>query len=107
LNGTGVQRAWHANGQLQVEVSTIRGEFCGRNRIWLRDGTLLSERFYLHGRIVSPEEYFKAAATDKTLPKYQGNPAKLPPRNDATEARIYRLFVASLLEKPNRKEARA
>ena len=31
--GTGLQRAWHDNGQLQMEVSTVRGEFCGRNRI--------------------------------------------------------------------------
>src|SRR2546429_7961859 len=37
VHGTGIQRSWHDNGRLQLEVSTVRGEFCGRNRIWLRD----------------------------------------------------------------------
>jgi len=106
-HGTGVQRAWHDNGQLQMEVSTVRGEFCGRNRIWLRDGTLLSERFYLHGRVVSADQYLEAAAKDKTLPKFRGKPAKLPPKNGAMRKHIYRVFVGSLLEKPKHSEARA
>jgi hypothetical protein len=107
LRGTGIQRAWHDNGQLQMEVSTVRGEFCGRNRIWLRDGTLLSERFFVHGRIVSPVKYHEAAARDKTLPRFRGKPANLPPTNGATRKHIYRVFVASLLEKQHRGEARA
>ena len=107
VRGTGIQRAWHDNGQLQMEVSTVRGEFCGRNRIWLRDGTLLSERFYVHGRIVSLDEYREAAARDKTLPRFRGKPANLPPKNGATQKHIYRVFVASLLEKRNYSEARA
>ncbi len=106
VRGTGIQRAWHDNGQLQMEVSTVRGEFCGRNRIWLRDGTLLSERFYVHGRIVSLDEYREAAARDKTLPKFRCKPANLPPKNGATQKHIYRVFVASLLEKQNHSEAR-
>lgn len=106
VRGTGIQRAWHDNGRLQMEVSTVRGEFCGRNRIWLRDGTLLSERFYVHGRIVSLDEYREAGARDKTLPKFRGNPANLPPKNGATQKHIYRVFVASLLEKQNHSEAR-
>jgi hypothetical protein len=105
--GTGIQRAWHDNGQLQMEVSTVRGEFCGRNRIWLRDGTLLSERFYVHGRIVSLDEYREAVARDKTLPKFRGKPTNLPPKNGATQKHIYRVFVASLFEKQNHREARA
>src|SRR5579872_5210428 len=48
IHGTGIQRAWHDNGQLQLEISTVRGEFSGRNRLWLCDGTLISERFYLN-----------------------------------------------------------
>jgi hypothetical protein len=107
VSGTGIQRAWHDNGQLQMEVSTVRGEFCGRNRIWLRDGTLLSERFYVHGRIVSLDEYRKVAARDKTLPRFRGKPADLPPKNGAMQKHIYRVFVASLLEKRNHHEARA
>ena len=107
VRGTGVQRSWHDNGQLQVEVSTVRGEFCGRNRIWLRDGTLLSERFYDHGRVVSADAYRAATTKDKTLPKLWVAPAKVPPKTLATPRHIYRVFVSSLLEKPNRCEARA
>jgi hypothetical protein len=107
VRGTGIQRAWHDNGQLQMEVSTVRGEFCGRNRIWLRDGTLLSERFYVHGRIVSLEEYREAAARDKTLPRFRGKPANLPPKNGATQKHVYRVFVASLLGKQHHCEAKA
>src|SRR2546426_3051289 len=87
----GFRRAWHDNGQLQLEVSTVRGEFCGRNRIWLRDGTLISERFYLRGRIVSPEKYREAAARDKTLPKFRGKPATLRADNASTQRRIHRV----------------
>lgn len=37
IHGAGVQQPWHDNGQLQMEVSIVHGEYCGRNRIWLRD----------------------------------------------------------------------
>ncbi len=90
-----------------MEVSTERGEFCGRNRIWLRDGTLLSERFYDHGRAVSADKYHEAAARDKTLPRFRGKPANLPTTtNGATRKHIYRVFVASLLEKQHRGDVR-
>jgi hypothetical protein len=107
VRGTGIQRAWHDNGQLQMEVSTVRGEFCGRNRIWLRDGTLLSERFYVYGRIVSADEYREATTRNKTLPRFRGRPAKLPPKNGATQKHIYQVFVEPLLERPNHSEAKA
>ena len=107
MRGTGIQRAWHENGQLQMEVSTVRGEFSGRNRIWLRDGTLLSERFYLRGRVVSADEYREATTSDKSLPIFRGTPAKLPPKNRATQKHIYHVFLESLLEKSKRIEARA
>ena len=81
IHGTGIQRDWHDNGKLQIEVSTVHGEFCGRNRIWLRDGTLLTERFYLHGLAVSAKTYRAAAAKDKTLPRFRGKPAKLTGKN--------------------------
>lgn len=105
--GTGIQREWYDNGRLKIEVSTVRGEFCGRNRIWLRDGTLISERFYLHGQVVSTDDYRAAAAKDWTLPKYRGKPAKLPPKNRAMQKHVHRVFVSSLLEKPHRIEAAA
>lgn len=104
--GTGLQRAWHDNGKLQIEVSTVVGEFCGRSRIWLRDGSLLSERFYLHGNAVSASTYRKAAATDKSLPRFPGKPGRPLPRNRATEKRIHKLLIKSLLAPPHRAEAR-
>jgi hypothetical protein len=93
VHGTGIQRAWPDNGRLQLEVSTVRGEFCGRNRIWLRDGTLISERFYLRGRIVSPEKYREAAAQDRTLPRFRGN----VPMVLATASRTASVSAASAL----------
>lgn len=106
VHGTGIQREWHDNGKPQLEVSTVRGEFSGRNRMWLRDGTLLSERFYLRGQVVSADAYREAAAKDKTLPRFRGKPAKLPPKSRTTEKRILNVLVRSLLVKPNCSEAR-
>jgi hypothetical protein len=106
VHGSGIQREWHDNGQLQLEVSTVRGKFSGRNRMWLRDGTLLSERFYLHGQVVSAGAYREATAKDKSLPKFRGKPAKLPPKNHTTEKHILNVFVRSLVEKQNCSEAR-
>jgi len=105
-HGTGIQRAWHDNGKLQMEVSTVHGKFTGRNRIWLRDGTLLSERFYLEGRVVGVEAYRSAATKDKSLPRFRGKPAKLSGRNRVKPIHIHRVFVESLLEKRNNQEAR-
>jgi hypothetical protein len=106
VHGTGVQREWHDNGQLKIEVSTVNGEFSGRNRIWLRDGTLIAERFYLHGRQVKPAEYAEAAAEDELLPRYTEPPAKLPGKTPATQRHIHQVFVGGLLEKGNQREAR-
>lgn len=107
VHGTGIQRHWHDNGQLQVEVSTVRGRFFGRNRIWLRDGTLISENFCLDGRNVTPDEYRAAASQDRRLPRFRGKPDKVLAEGLAKEKRLHRVFVAGLLEKPNRREARA
>lgn len=102
FQGTGLQREWHDNGKLQMEIWSICGEFSGRNRIWLRDGTLLAERFYLVGHVVSAEKYREIAAKFKALPKFRGKPAK--PR--VKPLHIHRVFVDSLLEKHNQREAR-
>lgn len=101
FQGTGLQREWHDNGKLQMEIWSISGEFSGRNRIWLRDGTLLSERYYLVGHVVSAEKYRAVAAQIKALPKFRGKPAKplVKPLH------IHRVFVDSLLEKRNQREA--
>ncbi len=104
-HGTGVQREWHHNGRLKIEVSTVRGVFCGRNRLWLRDGTLLSEHFYLRGKDVSADEYRSAAKLDRTLPRLRGRVGKPLPEGTARRQRIHGVFVRGLLGKPNRSEA--
>jgi MORN repeat protein len=106
VHGTGIQREWHDNGKIQMEVSTVRGEFSGRNRMWLRDGTLLSERFYLRGQVVGADAYREATARDKSLPRFRGKPAKLPPKSRTTEKHILNVMAGSLMEKPNPCEAR-
>jgi len=106
IHGTGLQRDWHDNGKLQIEVSTVHGEFCGRNRIWLPDGTLLTEQFYLHGLAVSAEAYYAAATKDKTLPRFRGKPVKLTGKNRVKPIHIHHVFVDSLLEKRSQCEAR-
>jgi len=106
IHGTGIQRGWHDNGKLQIEVSTVGGDFFGRNRIWLRDGTLLTERFYLHGQAVSAETYRAATANCKMLPRFRGKPAGLTGKNRVKPLHIHRVFVDSLLEKRNQREAR-
>jgi hypothetical protein len=106
IHGTGLQRDWHDNGKLQIEVSTVHGEFCGRNRIWLRDGTLLSEQFYLHGLAVSAKTYRAAATKDKTLPRFRGKPARLTGKSRVKPLHIHRVFVDSLLAKRKQCEAR-
>jgi len=107
IHGTGLQRAWHDNGQLQAEVSTVGGRFYGRNRIWLRDGTLISENFCLDGRNVTADAYRAAAARDARLPKFRGKAGTILPEGLGKEKHLYRVFVVGLLEKPNRREARA
>ena len=106
VHGTGVQRAWHDNGRLQMEFSTVRGDFSGRSRLWLLDGTLLSEEINLHGIPVTAGEYRAARLKDKLLPPFRGKPGRPFPRNRATQKRIHKVFVRSLLEKPHRSEAR-
>jgi hypothetical protein len=106
FEGTGIQQEWHDNGKLQMEILSICGEFSGRNRIWLRDGTLLSERFYLVGHVVSAEKYREVAAKFKALPKFRGKPANLTGKHRVKPLHIHRVFVDSLLEKRNQREAR-
>lgn len=106
FQGTGLQREWHDNGKLQMEIWTIAGEFSGRSRMWLRDGTLLSERFYLVGHIVSAEKYREVAAKFKALPKFRGKPANLTGKHRVKPLHIHRVFVGSLLEKRNQRDAR-
>ncbi len=106
VNGPGVQKSWHDNGRLNLEFSTVAGEFCGRGRTWLRDGTLIAENVTLFNRAVTPARYRRAAATDPRLPKLPGRIEKPPVHNRALERHTYRVFVAWLLRKRSRVEAR-
>ena len=105
-HGTGLQKGWHDNGRLQTEFFTCDGQFCGRSRTWLRDGTLISEGVRLFNRNVPPDEYRRAATADVRLPKLRGRIGKSPVHNRALEQHIYRVFVAGLLQKRQRAEAR-
>ncbi len=104
--GTGLQREWHDNGKRKLEVSTVGGLFCGRSRIWLRDGTLLSERFYLDGSQVTIEEYREAAKANSMFPRFRGRAGKPLQPGPECERRIHRVFIQGLLSKPNQVEAR-
>jgi len=106
VEGTGVQREWHDNGRIKLEVSTVAGKFCGPNRIWLRDGTLLSERYLLRGRPVTRTQYTRAAAKDLTLPKPEDSAATPRRPSRAIERHVHKVFVGGLLEKSSPAEAR-
>jgi MORN repeat variant len=101
--GTGIQKSWHQNGRLNLEFSTVGGAFHGRSRLWLQDGTLLSDQIYLHGRLVTPDAYRKAARQNPSLPKLRGRIAKA---RRPTPQHIHQVFVSALLKKPNRSEAK-
>lgn len=105
-NGTGLQIEWHENGRLKIEISTVLGVFCGRNRIWLQDGALLSERYYLHGEAVTADRYRAATKEDPVLPRVRGRAGKPLPPGLRREQRIHRVFTRALLRKANRVEAR-
>jgi hypothetical protein len=103
LHGTGTQKSWHGNGRLNLEFSTVSGRFFGRSRLWLQDGTLLSDRICLDGRTVTAGEYRKAAKQNPNLPRLRGQITK---SSRPTLKHIHHVFVASLLAKRNRSEAR-
>jgi hypothetical protein len=91
---------------LQLEFSTVRGDFSGRYRLWLHDGALISEEINLHGRPVTAEEYRAARAKDKSLPMLNGETVMPLPKTVATEKHIHEVFVRSLLAQKNRAEVR-
>jgi hypothetical protein len=104
-NGTGTQKFWHDSGRLSQEFTTVGGAFCGRSRIWLRDGTLISDSILLFGRPVSLVEYHRAMLKNPTLPRFRGRLAKVAPRNRLTEKHSQHVLVRGLLVKRNRSEA--
>ncbi len=94
-HGTGLQKkVGHDNGKLRHEFSTVGGEFCGRDRLWLQDGTLLSDVIYLHmvSQSQSPN-IAKAMAKDPSLPKLRGGDfVKMPRETRASKKHISGCF---------------
>lgn len=106
VNGTGVQKSWHDNGRLHMEFTTVAGQFCGRGRTWLRDGTLVVEDVTLFNRKVTPAQYRRASVKDARLPKLRGRIGKPPIQNRAQEQHTYQVFIGWQLKKRGRVEAR-
>lgn len=105
-DGTGIQREWFQNGRLQLETSTVAGKFTGRIRIWLPDGTLVSEQFGIENRNVTPAAYAVAAARHPDYPRYPVSKSKVKfPDADEIERREFELQVAGLLAQTNKREA--
>lgn len=105
-HGTGIQREWFSNGQLQFEASTVAGKFTGRIRVWLRDGTPISEQFAIENRNVTPAAYAKAAAKNKDWPHYPATKTiRKFPTPEEIEQREFALHIQSLLAQKTKRSA--
>lgn len=105
-HGTGIQREWFDNGQLQLETSTVAGKFTGRTRVWLRDGTLVSEQFAIENRNVTPAAYVAATAKHPEYPRYPVSKAKVKFLSaDEIERREFALNIQSLLAQKGKRGA--
>lgn len=99
-HGTGTQRYWHQNGRLRLEINSLNGKFFGRMRLWLRDGTLVQETYYIDNVDVSRARYLKAAREHPDWPQHEGETAgKVPRDNQALKRKEHELFIESLLER--------
>jgi hypothetical protein len=107
VNGSGLQRYWHDNGQIKMEISSLNGKFHGRCRDWLRDGTLIREDYLISNQDVTRAAYLKAARKNPNWPQYEGEPAGRVARPGlALERKKHDLFIQSVFEKPHHAEAR-
>src|SRR5665213_1607895 len=99
-HGTGRQRYCHLNGKLRLEINSFNGKFCGRMRIWLRDGILVQETYYISNVDVPQVKYLKTARLYPDWPQHEGEPAgKVARDNQALKRKQHELFIESLLEK--------
>ena len=99
-HGTGRQRYWHNNERLRLEINSFNGKFFGRMRIWLWDGTLVQETYYISNVDVTRAAYLKAARKHPDWPQHEGEPAgKVARDNRSLQRRQHELFIESLLEK--------
>jgi hypothetical protein len=100
-HGTGRQFYWHENGNPRLEINSFNGRFYGRMRLWLRDGTLVQETYYINNVDVTRTKYLKAAREHPDWPQHEGQPAgKVARDNQALKLKEYELFIDSLLERP-------
>jgi len=105
--GTGIQREWFDDGQLRLETSTVNGKFTGRTRTWMRDGTLVFERYVIENHEVSPKEYHVTARKHPEYPSYSNAKASVRlPDPDEVEKREVQLHIAWLLSRRNHRETR-
>ena len=69
--GTGIQKAWHADGTLMADISWLNGEMTGRQRAYFEGGQLIGQTYWLRGERVSKKQYYAASAEDPSLPRYE------------------------------------
>jgi hypothetical protein len=99
-HGTGKQRYWHQNRKLRLEINSINGKFHGRMRLWLMDGTLVQETYYISNRNVPRTAYLEAARKYPDWPQHEREPAgKVARENHSLQRRQHELFIKSLLVK--------
>jgi hypothetical protein len=117
-HGTGVEKSWYENGQLERASFSIGGKLCGRFQCWYENGELVSETYYIMDKQVSKKKYIEACKTDLTLPRYRDD--DLEPGLTETlqkykkretpvfesERQQHTDFINKLLKQPNRGEAR-
>ena len=99
-HGTGRQRYWHNNGRLRLEINSFNGKFFGPTRVWLLDGTLVQENYYISNVDVTRTAYLKAARDHPDWPQCKGQRAgRVAHEGPALKRRQHELFIKSLLEK--------
>jgi hypothetical protein len=99
-HGTGRQYYWHQNGKLRLEINSFNGKFFGRMRVWLWDGTLVQESYYISNVDVTRAAYLKAAQKHPDWPQHKGAPAgKVARESRALKRKEFELFIESLLQK--------
>jgi hypothetical protein len=99
-HGTGTQHYWHQNGRLRLEINSFKGKFFGRMRLWLWDGTLVQETYYINNVEVPRSVYLKTSRKYPDWPQHEGQLAgKVAREGRALKRRQHELFIESLLEK--------
>jgi hypothetical protein len=98
-HGTGRQQYWHNNGRLRLEINSFKGKFFGRLRLWMWDGTLVQETYYISNVDVTRAAYLKAARKYPDWPQHEGEPAgQVAREGPALKRKGHQLFIESLLE---------